>query len=415
MLIARRIASTIIGWDISDLSKQASKKEKHNEAPSKEYFESIKNHMQRPREDRDDARLQSQQNSKSILAIIFENFSLSPHELSEQQYEILQDYMSVNLSMKDRKAIEAIICQQQPDVLTQAVKDLVDAYDPVIRGIHNAYDLSSGLYDFQIFLDDFIKLAKPPSASKNGKIDGTSTPPELPTVEDYVRLLRKHIPAAHRFLHAIAQNGGEITEQYRDYAKQAVLHFRPSHHPKKSNNALDSSTSHTDSASGSGAAGATTSALNHLVSSIPAEQRTLILQQLDDHTAYTMAMDSVSRDRLRTIIANTSPYWSRESSPSPDVEGTRFGPGLYLARWQSLIDGTLITPALPYGPVRNGRDPSVRSKAGVDVSGERKVVDLRIEEGVLEAPDTTLVVEVLGPRFRGLLEEAWMRSRTRRD
>lgn len=369
--------------------------------------------MQRPREDRDSARLQSQENSKSILAVIFEDFSLDPHELSDQQYEILQDYMSVNLSMKDRKAIEAIICQQQPDVLTQAIRDLVDAYDPIIRGIHNAYDLSSGVWDFQNFLDDFIKLAKPPTASKNGKTNGTSTPPELPTVEDYVRLLRKHIPGAHRFLHAIAKNGGEITEQYRDYAKHAVRYFKPTRYPKQSSK-TSSSSSYSDSQSGSGAAGAMTSALNHLISSLPTEQRTLILQQLDDHTAYMMAMDSVSRDRLRTIIANTSPYSSRESSPPPYSEGTRFGPGLYLARWQNLIDSTLITPALPYGPVRNGRDPSVRSKAGVDVSGERKVIDLRIEDGVPEAPDTDMVVEVLGPRFRGLLEEVWMKSKTQK-
>lgn len=361
-------------------------------------------------------RSQSQENSKSILAVIFENFSLDPHNLSASQYDVLQDYMSVNLSIKDRRAIEAIICQQQPDVLTQAVKDLVDAYDPVIRGIHNAYDLSAGLYDFQNFLDDFIKLTKPPSTSKNGsKTDGTSTPPELPTVEDYVRLLRKHIPAAHRFLHAIAKNGGEVTQQYRDYAKEAIMHFRPHHHHSKHNEKSNSS-SHSDNQSGSGAAGAMTAALNHLVSSLPAKQRTPILQQLDNHTAYIMAMDSVSRDRLRTIIANTSPYSSPETSPPPCTkEGTRFGPGLYLTRWQNLIDSTLITPALPYGPVRTGRDPSVRSKAGVDVSGERKVVDLRIEDGVPEAPDAKLIVEVLGPRFREMLEEAWIKGKQKQQ
>lgn len=395
ILTAHRIASTVIGWDINDLSKQASKKEKHKDAPSKEYFDSIKDHMWKPREHQENVRFQSRETSKSILAIIFEQNSLDPHSLSEEQYELLQDFLSVNLSMKDRKAIEAIICQQNPDVLTHAIRDLVEAYDPIIRGIHNAYDLSSGLSDLQNFLDDLIQLGKPPSASNNDKFDGISTPLDLPKVEDYVGLLRKHIPSVHRFLHSVAKNGGDVTEQYREYVKKAITHFRPSRKSHSHHTKLESSSS---SSIQQGAAGAMTSYLSTMVSELAQEQRTLVLRQLDDYFAYLTAIDCLSRDRLRVILSESSD------------EGTRYGPGLYLARWQNLIDSTPITPMTPVGPVRSGRDISVRSKAGIDVSGERKIIDLNLEEGVPEAPDVSKIVELLGPKFRELLDDASRKS-----
>ena len=52
----------------------------------------------------------------------------------------------------------------------------------------------------------------------------------------------------------------------------------------------------------------------------------------------------------------------------------------------------------------------VRNRAGVDVSGEKKVIDLNLEEGVPEAPDVGNVVELLGPKFRELLDDASRKS-----
>src|SRR5262249_85184 len=89
ILIASRIVSTVIGWDIYELSRQASKKEKHQDAPSKEYFDSIMDHLWKPREHHEHVRFLSRENSKSILAIIFEQNSLDPHSLSVEQYELL--------------------------------------------------------------------------------------------------------------------------------------------------------------------------------------------------------------------------------------------------------------------------------------------------------------------------------------
>ena len=407
-----RIAATVVGWDVGDLNKQLAKKEKDENAPSQAYFESIKNHLQRPREDRGNARERSKEESMSILAVIFEDASLDPHELSDSHYDILQDYMSISLSIKDRKAIEGILCYQKPDILSEAVKDLLYAYEPIIRGIHNGYDLSSGLWDFQCFLDNLIKLSKPQTNLKNGsKINGTYTPPAFPTVEDYVLLVRKHMTSVHRFLHGIAKNGGEVGQQYREYLKRGAKKFRIQPYVSKQHNNSANSTEH--ATEDLGGAGKMTPALNEIFSSLSAEQRTEVRQQLDDHAAYITAMSSVSRDRLRTIIENTS---SELSSPLANGEGSRFGPGIYLTRWQNVVDSTLITPAVPYGPVRTGRDPSVRSKAGVNVSGERKVVvDLAPEDGVPEAPDTSRVVELLGPKYREVIEGVWVKANKHRS
>jgi len=351
----------------------------------------------------------------SILAVIFEDALLDPHELSDSQYVHLQEYMSMSLSIKDRKAIEAILCNQQPDILTEAVKDLLYAYEPIIRGVHNGYDLSTGLWDFQCFLDDVIKLSKPKTNPKNGtKPNGAFTPPELPTVEDYVLLIRKHMTSVHRFLHGIAENGGEVGQQYREYVRRAVKKFRIQPYLSKHLNPSINSSDHAPE--DLGGAGKMTPALNEIFSSLPAEQRTVVLQQLDDHAAYLIAMSSVSRDRLRTIIENTPFTTSPSASPLPKAEGSRFGPGIYLTRWRNVIDSTLITPAVPYGPVRTGRDPSVRSKSVVNVSGEPKVVlDLGPEDGVPDAPDTSKVVELLGTKYREAIEAVWMKANKHRS
>ena len=52
----------------------------------------------------------------------------------------------------------------------------------------------------------------------------------------------------------------------------------------------------------------------------------------------------------------------------------------------------------------------MRSRAGVDVNGDKKVIDLNLEEGVPEAPDVSMAVELLGPKFRELLDDASRKS-----
>lgn len=54
-----RIVYTVIGWDISELNKQATKAEKLKDGPSKEHLDAIKEHMKGSREVREKRRAES--------------------------------------------------------------------------------------------------------------------------------------------------------------------------------------------------------------------------------------------------------------------------------------------------------------------------------------------------------------------
>ena len=95
------------------------------------------------------------------------------------------------------------------------------------------------------------------------------------------------------------------------------------------------------------------------------------------------------------------------------------GPGVYLARWQSLLDETLITPAAPRGGAfRKGRDVKHTVAMGKTGVGGGKMTPAREGGGAapasattgggeagVEAPDVSVVVEVLGGAFRELVRE----------
>ena len=403
MNMLQTIVSTIIGWDISALHKQISKIEKQDDAPSPEYLNCIKIHMTKSRDEHDAVRSISQAEEKSIVAVIFENADLDFEEITESQHEIAMNHLSIHLSSRDREQLSNLVCAQQPDLVTQAIRELVTAYDPIIRSIHSAVDLSAGLSDFEAFMNDFIKLNRPPTANSkdhnptNESKSGTSTPvpqsqPQgLASVEDYVRLLRKHTPSSHRFFHQICKNGPEVADTYRAYVKQVASHFRPH----------GNSTSKPAAPAG---AGALTPQLNKLVAALPAAQRNTVLAQLDAHFAYTMAQQAATRDRMRAVLSNTA------AAGDPDAS-TMYGTGRYLTRWQQLLDSTLISPRTARGPVRRGADRSVREAEAVDVDGSVKVRgDVGLEDMGLQPPGIEAVTGALGDKFRGLLEEAWLKG-----
>jgi hypothetical protein len=319
------------------------------------------------------------------------------------------DFLSIQLSIRDRQQISNILCQQQPAVVTQAIRDMVTAYEPIIRQCHNAIDLSGTLMDFENFLTDFIRLSKgsdpagsrPPTPKLVPSRPGTPKPGQnrknaedgrksLPTVEDYVKLLRKHQSASHRFLPQAAKNDRELADKWVKYVKHAVSHFRrkdPSPSEEKE-----------------GGAGDMTPALQQLFSNLPPEQKKLVLDALDAYTAYTMALSSASQDK-----------WNAFSSPLLSSSSLDAGPGIYLAKWQHLLNSTRITPATAFGPVRTGKDKSVREKAGVGVeTAGNNVKDAAMGRGTLdrmdmpEPPDMEKIIDLLGNGFR---EEVQKRGR----
>jgi hypothetical protein len=402
----QQIASTVIGWDITELKKQVSAAEKAKDAPNKEVLEAIKNHMKDERQERDKRRTLSEKSGRSIVQAILDDRGVKT-ELTPEQHEKAMDFFSVQLSIRDRTELSTILCSLQPDIVTAAIRDLVAAYDPIIRQCHNAIDLSGTLGDFENFLTDMIKISKGVDLSAPAAAAGISRPstPRLassrpatpkpppgrksteeprkatPGVEDFVKLLRKHQGAAHKFLHQAVKNDKSLADKWVNYAKDAVAQFRRSESSSKEDK--------------EGGAGDMTSSLQNMFSKLPEEQQKSILDTLDSYTAYTMALTSTSSDKWTSISSNSSNY-----------QGTSAGPGMYLSKWQNLLDSTKITPATAKGPVRTGRDKSVREKVGVGVdtagSGSAAVIG---KEDVAEAPDVSGIIEALSAGFEEEIRE----------
>ena len=292
-----------------------------------------------------------------------------------------------------------MLCKGNPDHLTTAIRSVVSAYEPVIRNIHNAVDLSDTVSDFQSFLQDLIKIGKIPAAGKDGEI-------AIPTVGDFVLLLKKHQSSCHKFLHQCCKNGPELVGWYLEWAKSAATHFRQENAP----------------ASKLEAAGKLTVPLNDMFRKLDAGKQAAFLPILDARSRYLDEMHASSKARLEDVLHSTpsnnpatakilSPTGSRPPSraasrapsraPSPSnpiatttpapAKSTAYGPGAYLARWQDLLDTTALTPSTPSGsviiPAENLGTEDVEKPRGSKDTG----------------PNVQPIVEELGQEFRVLL------------
>lgn len=437
MNMLQQIASTVIGWDISELQKQTSKAEKAKDAPPKEHLEAIKQHMKASRDVREARREASMKEEKSLAQAIFDDCGIKK-ELEADQHNRAMDFLSLQLSIRDREQISNILCSLNPDILTQAIRDLVSAYDPIIRACHNAVDLSGTLSDYEAFLTDFVRLSKVtdsantqpstptrlipsrPSTPKPGQSRRSAEElrkPVLPTVADYIKLLKKHQSSLHKFLHQVVKNDKKLARKWVKYAQTSAAQFR------REKDGLPND-----------AAGDMTPALQDLFSKLSDDKRKYVADALDNYTAYSMALQSTSRDRwnstLTAALSSPGTRSQRNSGSHLKHHGQHthqnpIGPGIYLSKWQNLLDNTPITPATAHGPVRHGRDRSVREKAGVGVgvegggtgagpvggassnvgSAAYERVKAVLDRDVPEEPDVSVVIEVLGDAFRELVRE----------
>lgn len=276
----------------------------------------------------------------------------------------------MQMGMSDRKEFSQIFCSRSPDLFTPSVRDVVSAFDPVIRAIHNAADLSASLGDFQAFATDFINLAylqggddsersspsstrsssrnpwhraspepKPKDLAKAIANAGAESPPHpgqagaspkspsessttkpTPSVRDFMDLLRKHQHGLHKLLHQIAKNGPEVTSWYRDYAKKSAAQFKPA--AAKRHVHIDRE-------------------LQSMFAKLQGEERVQVRKDLDAHVVYLKKLREDTRTRLQEALDG------RE-------QGEQAGPGTYLVRWRNLLDSTLLTPLQATGPVRRG-------------------------------------------------------------
>jgi hypothetical protein len=379
MNLMQQILSTVMAWDTSEFSKRAQKLESARDGPDKKVFKPIKAFVYSSRDQHDAARNISIQESKSIIAVILSTSSpsIDPESLTEHQHNVAMEYYSTLLSIRDREELTKVLCKSQPDTLTSLIRDVVSAFDPIIRAVHNAVDLSGTVTDAENFLTDLIKVSKPKrgagvaNSTANSRANSRETSPApipenppasvegggpvpkegVPTVEDYVALVRKHIPSSHKFFHQICKNAPDLANQYLEYMKSVVAEFR-----------VHSETPQQGKAEGQvgevaeedGGAGNMTAPLHSLFSTLSEEQQKELKELLDHHEQHLKKLKKTSRSRLETIMASTNPRSTSPASTAKGAKGSTHGPGIYLSRWHSLLDSTLITPATLNGPVRHG-------------------------------------------------------------
>ncbi len=456
-----------MNWDIKDLESRGSKLERERAKLGKDQLHILKDYTLKPQEDQDRIRKESQTQSISIVTAILTDAKSPSPELTEAHHKQALEYLSVHLSIRDRKQLIQVLCKSSPDHLTMSIREVVDAYEPVIRRMHKAVDLSSTLSDFEYFLKDLIKLGRI-QTDKSGKS-------VVPTVGDFVQLLRKHQRSSHVFMHQCAKNDKELTGWYLAWAKNAASQFKQ--------DASDTD-AHDTVKHGMGGAGNLTTALHSLVTSLPKETQSRIAPILDSHTHFLEEMHAQSLSRLASVLksppsknpaiakifssnATHSRPSSRASSPAPfdrtqqsgastptsavfpssnvtESDTSREikeqptpevssnpGPGAFLARWQALLDATPITPLTQHGSLKAASSPEVVQASATDVDGSQLVEfkaqeargeKIRVEDQVgghaedgkkdkigignaaLERQkDLRVVIDALGSDFRALL------------
>ena len=297
--------------------------------------------------------------------------------MSEQQYKMSLDYLALQLAIRDREEIVKVLCHHQPDLLTSSVEDLVKVYEPIIRALHNAIDLSAGMNDLQSFLHDLVEMSQ---------LTGKNTEKQAISVEDYVRLLKKHQGSSHRFVHQALKNGKELSQWYLGYAKHAAEQSR-----QKNNNVESLNDSPGD---GSAGAGDLSKQLSDLCTALSDQDQSTVYSELDEHAKYLQSLNQESHRRLKMALQNSGTEKSEIS----------YGPGTFLAKWQAYVNATAITPATAEGEVRHGGSDSVQEATRVDVDGSKKGTAHPLRENTDPLPpDVSNTLRLLRPGFRELL------------
>ena len=387
MNLLQQIISTVLAWDTSEFQKRASKLESSRDAPEKKVLKAIKSYVYASRDKHESCRNKSIQESKSIIAVILETSDprIDPDSLDQYEHSAAMEYYSTYLSIRDREELTKVACKQQPDILTAAVREVVTAMDPVIRAIHNAVDLSGTIQDAENFLTDLIKTSKPKKKSSRSRDASRESSPapagiadqgasEVPTVEDFVQLLKKHAPSMHKFMHQVTKNAPDLANDYLVYAKRIFAEFR-----------VDRTAQEAEQR-GEGGAGNMTAPLQAMFSSLASDKQDELKKLLDEHEIHLSSLKSTSLSRLESIM---------KPSKAPQ-RGTTQGPGMYLSRWNSLIDMALISPATARGPVRRGWEV----KGELDGKG-LKTGSMLVNNGKKDRSSQTVASQMMANGTRG--------------
>lgn len=393
--------------------------EKDKKCPSKDTLNALKNYTTASREKQEELRKHSQTSSLSIVLTILADAG-KPSDMKEETHKLALEYLSCKLSIRDRNEIVRVGCHSHPDHLTTMVRSLFTAYEPIIRHFHNAVDLSDTVSDFQAFITDMLKMARIQPPGKDGQTI-------VPTVGDFVQLLRKHQYSSHKFIHQLCSKGGEVTRWYLDWAKRAASQFRREtsafHDAAEDQESTDQHSNYEHESPKD--AGDLTEPLNKLFAALPSEKRSKIIPILDQTAEFIDEMHKSSLQRLSHVLHSTptnapaqsavqkvlghrlplsrtnSRPSSRPASPvRPSTPGSADaqaqtqksptsashkdaseiphvtsdpGPGAFLARWQNLLDSTPITPLTTHGKPVRASDEAVVERSAMDVDGGKTV------------------------------------------
>lgn len=359
MNLLQRIISLVLSWD-SDVFRKSTEKVEKQEGVKEDVLKNLKEFVEQ--EDRLKHDAVREQSRTSAQSIIFSALNATDEvelaaTLDEQSHGQALEYYSALLSIHDREALTNVLCKSQPDLFTSIVREIVASYEPFIRMLHQGVDLREYLEAVQGFIDEFIKA----SEKKEGK---------EASVNDYVELLRRNKGLMYRWIHAVAGNCEEVWGELEKWCKSVVAKFQQK-------------------------GGDMDGRLNQLVASLAEDKRNAVTTTLDAHAKYLSTLETTSRKHMQDLLTSKSQ--------------TQFGPGIYLSRWQHLLDSTPITPELPVGPVREGRDVKHTLAMGKgNIVGEKTVeVPKKLEEAQVEesAPDVGVVVKEMREGFAGILKD----------
>lgn len=346
----------------------------------------------------------SRKESKSIVAVIFD--STDPQLtscLSDDQHTQCLDWLSAQLSARDRDEITKVLCKSQPDHLTAAVRGAVGTYEPLIRSVHEGLDLREHVTSVETFIGDFIETSKPKKVkggNKTGKTKMQETRP--PSVEEYVALLRRNKALLFKWVHQFAGKCTGLCDMFQKWAHVALNEFKQQE----------------ESSSG---AGTISDQLQGLYSQLSADKQKEVLPLLNAHAKYLSQLETLSQQRMQQVLdqlgkeAAAEDQGSQKSSKSSSASSlprasaggpSMSGPGVYLMRWTSLLDDTLVTPVTISGPLRHGREVKGRTSQGKTISEgvkggwDASAIAKEEEYTVPPAPDVEKVMALLGEGFR---------------
>lgn len=289
--------------------------------------------------------------------------------LAEDQCEVASRYLSMCLAISDREKLIHIFCRSQPDLLTATIKSLVTAYEPIIRALHRAADLSDILSDLQTFLSELITLSTWNSEERDAK---------PPTVEEYYRLLEEHVPNLHKFLHQACRNSTGLKAWYQAYTMDALSAYQRI----RGKSGEESS------------AGDLTQFLETLMDTLSDKDKRSSIEELKHHRDHLSSLREISVSRFDTVVSNLAE--GRASS--------HFGPGMYLANWQEMMAQAVMIPGNFGQELQAGAFPNHAERTTIDSKNEGPEIEIEKKHAITPAR-CPAIIRLLSLPFRRHLEK----------